>query len=311
MSGRWFRWYEGTAEDGKLRLVAREAGVSVAVVVAVWAALLEDASRGAHGDVTAQNGGQRLVTARNGAARYAARSVTNRNVAYYSAILDLDQQEIGRVLAAMVNVGMLTPRPDEDGYVVTRWRERQFEGDVRDPTNADRQRRHRARQRKAPQQERGSEREDRNGGVTAAARPESREQIADESSLRSDSSAPGGATKNSVISVLATVLDEVRAREVTAHRNRLRKPLTIHAAKLLAGKLAEAPDPNVAADEMIARGWQSFDARWLEQTHAQRPPTARSPRRESYADIVLELENDQGEAHDQGAVARNRGPRRA
>lgn len=61
---------------------------------------------------------------------------------------------------------------------------------------------------------------------------------------------------------LASVLDAERARAVIDHRQRIRAPLTPHAARLLAGKLAEAPDPNAAADLMLLRGWRGFDVKW-------------------------------------------------
>ena len=41
----WFRWFHGAVSDDKWPLVARKSGQSVAVVIAVWAALLECASQ--------------------------------------------------------------------------------------------------------------------------------------------------------------------------------------------------------------------------------------------------------------------------
>lgn len=41
----WLRWYHGAVSDPKWPLIARKAGVSVGVVVSVWAALLECASQ--------------------------------------------------------------------------------------------------------------------------------------------------------------------------------------------------------------------------------------------------------------------------
>lgn len=41
---QWLRWYHGTVNDPKLRMVAAEAGRPVCEVVAVWAALMECAS---------------------------------------------------------------------------------------------------------------------------------------------------------------------------------------------------------------------------------------------------------------------------
>lgn len=64
---------------------------------------------------------------------------------------------------------------------------------------------------------------------------------------------------------LREVLDDERAAAVVEHRQRIKKPLTGHAAKILAGKLAKFPDPNSAADEMIANGWQRIEVGWLDQ----------------------------------------------
>jgi hypothetical protein len=62
---------------------------------------------------------------------------------------------------------------------------------------------------------------------------------------------------------LESVLDHEHAQAVVDHRQRLKKPLTAYAAKQLASKLSKAPDANVAADAMIANGWQGFEAEWL------------------------------------------------
>jgi hypothetical protein len=79
--------------------------------------------------------------------------------------------------------------------------------------------------------------------------------------------------KNSPREELETVLDRPHAEAVVEHRQRLRKPLTPHAARLLAAKLARAPDPNAAADTMIANGWQGFEPEWLlNRTRAHGPP---------------------------------------
>lgn len=62
---------------------------------------------------------------------------------------------------------------------------------------------------------------------------------------------------------LETAVDAERAEELIKHRQRLRKPLTDYAAKLLAGKLAKCPDPNAAADMCIEKGWQSIEPGWV------------------------------------------------
>lgn len=73
-------------------------------------------------------------------------------------------------------------------------------------------------------------------------------------------------------SELASVLDDLHVKAVIDHRQRLRKPLTAHAAHLLAARLAACPDPNAAADLMVVKGWQSIEASWLEQQQARAPP---------------------------------------
>ena len=40
----WFRWWEGTITDPKLRLIAHKTGQPLAVVIAIWAMVLENAS---------------------------------------------------------------------------------------------------------------------------------------------------------------------------------------------------------------------------------------------------------------------------
>ena len=71
--------------------------------------------------------------------------------------------------------------------------------------------------------------------------------------------------KASIVESLRTVLDEDHAEAIYEHRRfTIKKPLTVYAAKLLSKRLAEWPDPNEAADEMIERGWQGFRAEWLE-----------------------------------------------
>ncbi|MGO4741058.1 YdaU family protein [Bosea sp. 2KB_26] len=61
---------------------------------------------------------------------------------------------------------------------------------------------------------------------------------------------------------LEGVLSPERAQAVIAHRRTLKKPLTLHAARLLANQLALAAEPDRAADLMILRGWQGFAPEW-------------------------------------------------
>lgn len=79
------------------------------------------------------------------------------------------------------------------------------------------------------------------------------------SSLRSDDSAPAKPTPRQQLEI---VLDAEHAQAVIEHRQRLRKPLTERAAKMLASDLVKFPDPNAAADLMVKKGWLSIDPTW-------------------------------------------------
>lgn len=90
---------------------------------------------------------------------------------------------------------------------------------------------------------------------------------------------------------LETVLDAERSEAVIEHRQRIRKPLTAHAAKLLAGKFAQCPDPNAAADAMIANGWQGFDPQWL-TNRATQNSAQQQPRHDPFDRLAGELAGD-------------------
>lgn len=126
----WLRWYAGTCEDVKFRIVASNADVTQATVTGVWACLLEDASHVTH------------------------RGIALRGMDYWTEVTGLHEAELGRILEGMKGVGLITE--DNGKYLIVQWKIRQFESDVKDPTNAQRQRRYRERH-KAPFN---------NGGVT-------------------------------------------------------------------------------------------------------------------------------------------------
>lgn len=91
---------------------------------------------------------------------------------------------------------------------------------------------------------------------------------------------------------LETVLDAERAEAVIEHRKRIRKPLTAHAAKLLAGKLGRCSDPNAAADAMVSNGWQGFEPEWLENRNSPRaPPTRQNVLEDAFAETRRDFEN--------------------
>lgn len=76
---------------------------------------------------------------------------------------------------------------------------------------------------------------------------------------------------------LEAVLDGERAGAVIDHRQRIRKPLTGRAAKMLAAKFAQCPDPNAAADYMILQGWQGFEPDWMNRLRQGSPPGSPRP----------------------------------
>lgn len=77
---------------------------------------------------------------------------------------------------------------------------------------------------------------------------------------------------------LSSVLDVEHAEAVLAHRQKLRKPLTVRAASLLAKKLGQCPDANAAADLMIERGWQAIEPDWVR--NASQPNGTDPPKRD-------------------------------
>lgn len=147
MNARWLRWYVGTTEDGKFRMVARNANVTVVTVIALWAALLEDAAHSAH------------------------RGVVTKSEDFFAAVLDLDATAVEAVLEAMAEAGLVSV--GAGGITITNWNERQYETDTRDGTNAERQRRFRERKREsAGGADRNGTVTGRNGTVTDSKRPD-------------------------------------------------------------------------------------------------------------------------------------------
>lgn len=84
---------------------------------------------------------------------------------------------------------------------------------------------------------------------------------------------------------LETVLDAERAAAVVEHRKKIGKPMTPHAGALLARQFAKCPDPNAAADAMVANGWQGFKPEWMD---SKQPPRSGSPPhgRKNFMDVA-------------------------
>jgi len=117
----WFRWYVGTADDGKMRVTARYASVTLRDVLAVWVILLEEASRPEH------------------------RGVCRKSARFIAALLDLDETVLGRIIEGFGAVDMLVV--GDGGIHITNWNKRQFKSDAEDPTAPERMRKSRARKR--------------------------------------------------------------------------------------------------------------------------------------------------------------------
>lgn len=85
------------------------------------------------------------------------------------------------------------------------------------------------------------------------------------SSLRSDDMP----REPTALAVLSECMSEQTARDLIAHRQKLRKPLTARAAKLLAKDFVAYGNPEEAAEMMIKNGWQGFHPSWVSnQTRA-------------------------------------------
>lgn len=115
----WFRWYHGACSDAKWPIIARKAGVSVGVVVSVWAALLEYASQ------DEERG-----------------SVSGFDGETYDALYGYADGTCGSVVAALTAKGII-----RDGCIRA-WSRRQPVREREDATNAERQRRYRERRRR-------------------------------------------------------------------------------------------------------------------------------------------------------------------
>lgn len=92
---------------------------------------------------------------------------------------------------------------------------------------------------------------------------------------------------------LLLVVDEERAEAVIEHRKRLGSPLTARAARQLAKAFAQAPDPNAAADEMLARGWRGFKLEWMDRG-GRAPPGRGETLIETAKRIEREIEEEYG-----------------
>lgn len=93
---------------------------------------------------------------------------------------------------------------------------------------------------------------------------------------------------------LETTVDEEHAEELIKHRQRLRKPMTDFAAKLLARKLAACPDPNAAAELMIEKGWQSIEPSWVQNTQQRAIGSQARSVGSVFGNLAAQMESNNG-----------------
>lgn len=109
---------------------------------------------------------------------------------------------------------------------------------------------------------------------------ETREDSSETTSLRNIRAARSSkrGDRSRVLAAFEGVLSAERAIAVVEHRLLLGKPLTLHAALLLARSFSGAADPNAAADELIERGWLTWKPEWSrDSVEPNWPSNRRSP----------------------------------
>jgi uncharacterized protein YdaU (DUF1376 family) len=77
----------------------------------------------------------------------------------------------------------------------------------------------------------------------------------------------------SPLAILSECMSETTARDLIAHRQKLRKPLTARAAKLLAKDFVAYGNAEEAAEMMIKNGWQGFHPTWVTNQAARAGPS--------------------------------------
>jgi len=123
MSMDWLRWYHGTMNDPKWRVISRRAKSSIPVVLSVWAAMLENASQAMPRGV-----------------------LQGWNHDDVAAALDLEPEDVQAVYDSMQGKTL-------DGDILTGWGKRQPKREREDGTAADRKRAQREREKETGEPE--------------------------------------------------------------------------------------------------------------------------------------------------------------
>lgn len=105
----------------------------------------------------------------------------------------------------------------------------------------------------------------------------------------------------SPLAILSECMSEQTARDLIAHRQKLRKPLTARAAKLLAKDFVAYGNPEEAAEMMIKNGWQGFHPTWVTNQAARAGP---SKSQKGWGSLYAEL-NGYGDGSGQKRIDEN------
>lgn len=262
----WLRWWQGTVNDPKWRIVAMRAKCRAGDCVAVWAFLLEVAKEG-DGDISSADAEECAV------------------------VLGYDLETVTAVIAAMRDKALI------EGDRIAAWEKRQpkREDDSRARVAA-------FRARKAEEKSVTDQQNDaRNDDVTHGNAPETETETEKTSSLRSDdqrASAPKAREGEAMLltsgMTAETLADWKRVR--TAKRA---GPITVRVAE---GFIRECRKADISLEaagrKCCEKGWQGFEADWLNRPQ-QRAGPAQPPRRGSaaIADALTRITNDATDNH--------------
>lgn len=264
----WFKWWDGTAADIKLRMIAEESGTSVAVVLGIWVYLLEKASvnedRGYIGGI-------------------------ERGLMNYT--LKLDNETVETVCNGFKKAGVVT----SDDYV-TEWNKRQAKRENQEPSGSStervralRERRKAAAEAALKESNGGNEQSNAETGETTSndtKRPK-RKKKEEEEEVEGDTKTKEAPPPTGDDALFPGVASQVVA-DFKALRKQKRAPITPTAiAKIVKEAALAGITLESALTLCCSRGWQGFEASWLERRTVQRPAgaTGQPSRHSGFDDI--------------------------
>ena len=183
----------------------------------------------------------------------ASQSEDRGSIAGYDAetiadYLDMETLDVETVIRAMSEKGFL------NGDRIAAWEKRQ---PIREDNSAERTRAWRERQKPVTQRD-------------AAKRDVTLDKIREDKNISTNVDI---AREASPLAILSECMSEQTARDLIAHRQKLRKPLTARAAKLLAKDFVAYGNAEEAAEMMIKNGWQGFHPTWVTNQAARAGPS--------------------------------------